>query len=74
MITFFPNTPQLLCPIGLWHPIRLLLGFIRGGCMTALDKQTPVYCSKFINLKTLKASTLDSSEMRNAINTYGCSQ
>lgn len=48
MITFFPNTPQMLCPI------QLLLGVIRGGCMIALAKETPIYCSKFINFKLLE--------------------
>lgn len=48
MITFFPNTPKLLCSI------KFFQGFIRGVCPNALDKQTPIYYSKFINLKLLK--------------------
>lgn len=57
MVTVFPNTPQLQCPV------RLLLGFSRGSCMTGLDKQIPTYCSKCINLLEQALRTVQKSEM-----------
>lgn len=57
MVTVFPNTPQLQCPV------RLFLGFSSGGCMTALDKETPTYCCKCINLLEQALRTVQKSEM-----------